>query len=188
MACQGHAEAFTELVRRHSSLVYGLCLRLTGNPVDAEDIMQETFLKVHLKLGTFRNEASFSTWLYRIASNTALMHLRRQRRRPVERPIEDCLPDFDETGTYACRDFDYSHAARADKVVEQRELARAALGFIVELPESYRVAFVLRDLQELKTKEVAAILGLEVPAVRQRVHRARLMLRDRLNRLMGVEE
>ena len=112
---------------------------------------------------------------------------RTRRSRPVERSITDFLPQFDETGTYARLDVDYSRAARADTVIEHRELARAALEFVADLPELYRAPFVLRDLEELDTEEAATILGVDVTVVRQRVHRARLMLRARLNQLMGVE-
>jgi RNA polymerase sigma-70 factor (ECF subfamily) len=149
--------------------------------------LQETFLQVHRKLDTFRREAKFSSWLYGMATNAALMSLRARRSRPAERPITDVLPPFDETGTYARLDVDYSCAARVDTVVEHRELARAALEFVADLPELYRAPFVLRDLEELDTEEAATILGVDVTVVRQRVHRARLMLRARLNQLMGAE-
>jgi RNA polymerase sigma-70 factor (ECF subfamily) len=160
---------------------------MTGSGTDAEDVLQETFLRVHRRLETYRREAKFSTWLYGIATNAALMLRRSRRSRPIERPLADYLPTFDETGTYARLDIDYSCAARADAVVEHRELARAALEFVADLPELYRAPFVLRDLEELDTEETAAILGVDVTVVRQRVHRARLMLRARLNQLIGVE-
>jgi RNA polymerase sigma-70 factor (ECF subfamily) len=181
----GDAPAFEELVQRHARTVYRVALRLTGNASDAEDVLQETFGHVHRRLAAFRGEAKFSTWLYRIAVNAALMHRRARRSRPVELPIEHYLPRFDETGTYARLDVDYSQAARADEVVERRELVRAALTFVAELPELYRVPFVLRDLEGLDTEETATLLGVEVAAVRQRLHRARLMLRARLTQLVG---
>jgi RNA polymerase sigma-70 factor (ECF subfamily) len=186
-ALAGQPTSFAQLVRRHTRTVYRVALRMTGNVADAEDVLQETFLQLHRKLDTFRREAKFSTWLYGIATNAALMHLRARRSRPMERPLDDYLPRFDEAGTYARLDVDYSCAARADAVVEHRQLARAALEFVAELPELYRVPFVLRDLEELDTEETATILGVEVTAVRQRVHRARLMLRAQLNKLVGVD-
>jgi RNA polymerase sigma-70 factor, ECF subfamily len=160
LALSGEPAAFARLVQRHTRTVYRVALRMTGNTTDAEDVLQETFLQLHRKLDTFRNEATFSTWLYRIATSAALMHLRTRRSRPIERPLEDYLPGFDETGTYARLDIDYSCAARADAVVEHRELARAALEFVAELPELYRVPFVLRDLEELDMEEAATILGI----------------------------
>jgi RNA polymerase sigma-70 factor (ECF subfamily) len=167
--------------------VYRVALRMSGNHSDAEEILQDTFVQVHRKLGQFRGAAKFTTWLYSIAVNASLMHLRSRQGRALEYPLEKYLPHFDETGTYARLDVDYSCAARSDEVVEKRELARAALQFVSELPESYRVPFILRELEELDSEEIAAILGMEVAAVRQRVHRARLMLRSRLNQLIGAE-
>jgi RNA polymerase sigma-70 factor (ECF subfamily) len=187
LALAGNPLAISELVRRHAPTVFRVALRLTGNPSDAEDVLQETFLQVHRKLDTFRRDAKFGTWLYGIATNAALMHLRARRSRSVERPLESYLPEFDATGTHARRDVDYSCAARADQVTEARQLARAALEFVAELPEHYRVPFVLRDLEELDTEETARILDLDVDVVRQRLHRARLMLRARLNELIGVD-
>jgi RNA polymerase sigma-70 factor (ECF subfamily) len=187
LARAGQPDAFAQLVRRYVRPVYRVALRMTGNAADAEDVLQETFLQAHRKFDSLRSESKFSTWLYSIATNAALMHLRTRRSRPVERPLEDYLPQFDETGTYARLDIDYSRAARVDAIVEQRELAQAALEFVAELPDLYRAAFVLRDLEDLDTEETAKILGVEVAAVRQRVHRARLILRARLNQLVGAE-
>jgi RNA polymerase sigma-70 factor, ECF subfamily len=187
LALSGKPDAFGQIVWRHARPIYRLALRMTGNEADAEDVLQDTFLQAHTKLDTFRREAKFSTWLYRIATNQALMMLRARRSRPVESGATDYLPPFDESGTYARLDVDYSCASRADSLIERHELARAALEFVADLPDLYRVAFVLRDLEELGTEETAAILGIEVTVVRQRVHRARLMLRARLNQLIGVE-
>jgi RNA polymerase sigma-70 factor, ECF subfamily len=182
----GSKGAFAELVRRHTRAVYRVALRLSGNPSDAEEILQETFLQLHRTLGAFRAEARLSTWLYRIAVNAALMHLRRQRRHEAER-LDEHLPGFDERGTLARIDIDYSVAARADRLIEARELAAAALAALANLPEAYRVPFVLRDLEDLGTEETAEILGLSVGLVRQRVHRARLALRACLTALAGGE-
>ncbi len=146
LALTGQPAAFAQLVQRHSRTVYRVALRMTGNATDAEDVMQETFLQVHRRLDTFLHEAKFSTWLYGIATNAALMHLRARRSRPIERPLADYLPRFDETGTYA-----------------------------------------RLDVEELDTEETATILGVDVALVRQRVHRARLMLRARLTKLVGVD-
>jgi RNA polymerase sigma-70 factor (ECF subfamily) len=184
-ATAGDEGAFAALVRRHAGAMYRVALRMTGNPSDAEEVLQEAFAQAHRKLDSFRGEARFSTWLYSIAVRTVLLRRRAARSRPGERPLDDYLPRFDENGTYARLDLDYSTAARADALVERRQLARAALAFVAELPELYRAAFVLRDLEELDTEETAALLGIDVATVRQRLHRARLMLRARLNELVG---
>lgn len=182
----GNGPAFSALVRRHARTLYRLALRLTGNAADAEEVLQDTFLQVHRKLGSFRGEAKFSTWLYRIALNAARMHLRARRSRIALRPIEEYLPRFDETGTHERPDVDESRAARADEVLERQELTQAALAWVAELPDLYRTAFVLRDLEGLDTAETAAILGVPIPAVRQRLHRARLIMRARLAELVGA--
>src|SRR5689334_23392041 len=104
---------FAELVRSHSRAVYRVALRLTANPSDAEEVLQDTFLQVHRHLDEFRGEAQLSTWIHRIAVNAALMHLRARRRRvEAERPLAELLPRFDDTGILARLDCDYSTAAR----------------------------------------------------------------------------
>jgi RNA polymerase sigma-70 factor, ECF subfamily len=186
-AKEGKAPAFAQLVRRHSRLVFRIALRVTGNASDAEEVMQDVFLQVHRKLEAFRGEAKFSTWLYSIVINAALMHLRARRGRALEQLLDEGVPEFDETGRHRRIDVDLSTAARADELVEHRQLARAALEFVGSLPELYRLPFVLRDLEGMESEEVAALLGIEVAALRQRLHRARLILRERLNQLIGAK-
>lgn len=180
----GDAAAFDALVTRHQDRVYRLARRLLGDASDAQDVLQETFLQVYRKLDTFRGESKFSTWLYRVATNAALMHRRWRERHPAE-SLEVYLPAFDDSGHHARRDVDYSRAARADEILEQRQLAEAAMAALERLPEIYRSVFVLRDLEELSTAETAELLDIEPAAVRQRLHRARLMLRGYLGHLVG---
>jgi RNA polymerase sigma-70 factor (ECF subfamily) len=187
LARAGDQAAFATLVRRHARTAYRTALRLTGNGGDAEEVLQEAFLRVHRGLDGFRGHSKASTWIYSIVVNSALMHLRARRRRIVEVPIESFLPRFDDTGTYARLDLDYSCAARADEIIETKELAAVALNAVAELPELYRVPFVLRDLEGLDSDETAQLLGLDAATLRQRLHRARLMLRARLNQLVGAE-
>jgi RNA polymerase sigma-70 factor (ECF subfamily) len=120
----------------------------------------------------------------RIACN-ALMHRRARRRRPVE-SLEAFLPEFDAAGRHCHTPSELQVAARADELLDRRVLAQAATSALDRLPELYRTAFVLRDLEELTTAEVADVLGVEPATVRQRVHRARLMLRGYLGALAGV--
>jgi RNA polymerase sigma-70 factor, ECF subfamily len=185
-ATAGDHAAFDSLIRRHQARVYSLALRMVGKPEAAEEILQETFLHVYQKLASFRGEAKFTTWLYRVTTNAALMHRRSGRRHEGE-SLEECLPKFDEAGRMARLDLDYGRAARADELVERTELARKALDAVAMLPETYRAVFVLRDLEELDTAETAEVLGLDVEVVRTRLHRARLMLRGYLGRLTGGE-
>ena len=186
LARAGDEASFEFLVKRYQKKVYGLGLRFLGNSKDAEEILQETFLQVSQKMDTFRGEAKFSTWLYRIATNQALMRLRANQRHAME-SLEEFLPLYNKEGRLARLDLDYGRAARADELLESHELAQKALEAIGKLPEAYRAPLVLRDLEELSTEETAKILNLEPNLVRTRLHRARLMLRGYLGHLVGGE-
>ena len=184
-AAAGDEDAFEELVTRYQARVYRLACRLIGNDVDAFDVLQETFLQVYRHLASFRGEARFSTWLYRIATNAALMHLRTRRRHPAE-SLDAYSPQFEPDGRLRRTPAELQVAARADELLDRRLLAEKAAAALARLAEPYRLAFVLRDLEEMPTAEVGEVLGLEPAAVRQRVHRARLMLREYLSELVGV--
>ena len=184
-ARSGDPAAFEALVVRYQDRVFRLARRLTGSSHDAEEVAQDTFLRVFRRLSTFRGEARFSTWLYRIATNTALM-LRRGRARRKTESLEDYLPRFDRDGRHA-RNVDHGRASRADEILDRDRLARGAQAALKRLPDLYRTPFVLRDLEEMSTAEVASVLSISADTVRQRVHRARLMLRGYLSHLVGVE-
>lgn len=185
-AAAGDGPAFEALVSRYQDRVYRLGCRLTGNDGDANDVLQETFLAVHRGLPAFRADSRFSTWLYRIATNAALMSRRARARRPTE-SLDAYLPRFDGNGRHAAEPADLRAASRADELLDRRQLAEKARAGLERLPDIYRDAFVLRDLEELTTAEVADLLGIDAAAVRQRVHRARLMLRGFLSDLVGVK-
>jgi RNA polymerase sigma-70 factor, ECF subfamily len=186
-ARSGDEGAFDALVRRYQEKVYGLALRLSGNPSDAEEILQEAFLKAYQHLAEFRGDAKFSTWLFRIATNAALM-LRRARRHRATESLEDYLPRFREDGRLARFDLVYGRAGRVDQIIERGELARQIKEAVERLPDDYRVVVELRDLEELSTEETAEILGVSPEIVSTRLHRARLMLRGYLGHLAGGEE
>ncbi len=185
-AAAGDESAFEALVGRYQGRAFRLAQRLVGLDGDPQDVLQEAFLQVFRKLAGFRGESRFSTWLYRIVANAALMQRRSRSRRPAE-SLEAYLPRFDANGLHAATPAQLQVAARADELLDQRTLAQRAREGIERLPETYRAAFVLRDLEELETAEVAVVLGLEPAAVRQRVHRARLMLRGYLGHVAGVK-
>jgi RNA polymerase sigma-70 factor (ECF subfamily) len=147
-------------------------------------VVQEGFLAVYRNLTSFRRESRFGTWLYRIVTNAALMHRRAQGRRPAE-TLEAFLPDFDAAGSLPHTPVELQVAGRIDELLDRRLLAEKAMAALDRLPDLYRSAFVLRDLEELSTAEVADVLGVEPATVRQRVHRARLMLRGYLGALAG---
>lgn len=183
-AALGDTQAFDEITIRYQARAYRLACRMVGVD-DAPDVMQEGFLSVYRNLASFRNEARFGTWLYRIIVNAALMHQRARARRPVE-SLEAFLPEFDATGRHRRAPEELQVAARADELLDRSQLADQARAALDRLPALYRSAFVLRDLEELTTAEVAEVLGVEPATVRQRVHRARLMLRGYLGALAGV--
>jgi RNA polymerase sigma-70 factor (ECF subfamily) len=181
-AVGGDDSAFEMLVSRYWARVYRLACRLTGAEADAPDAVQEAFVQAHRNLGSFRGEARFSTWLYRIATNAALMQRRARARRPAE-SLEQFLPAFDGDGVHAATVAEIAAATQVEEQIDRVRLGERVRAAVERLPDLYREAFVLRDLEELETGEVAALLDLSPAAVRQRVHRARLMLRGFLGDL-----
>jgi len=184
-AAVGDDSAFETIVQRYQARVFRLACRLTSD-TDAPDVLQDTFLQVYRHLGSFRGDSQFSTWLYRIATNAALMHRRASNRRPSE-SLEDYLPEFDADGVHKATPAELQIASRADELLDRQFLAGKARDVVARLPDLYREAFVLRDLEDMSTARVAQALGIEPAAVRQRVHRARLMLRGYLSELVGVK-
>ena len=177
-AAAGDGGAFETLVLRYQHRVFRLACRLTTD-TDAPDIVQDTFLQAYRHLDTFRGEAKFSTWLYRIATNAGLMVRRGRARRPIE-SLDEFLPRFDTDGGLEGTPDALRVACAIEEVLDQQTLARRARMAIEQLPDLYRAAFVLRDLEELPTADVAQVLGVEPATVRQRVHRARLLVRGYL--------
>jgi RNA polymerase sigma-70 factor, ECF subfamily len=184
-AAAGDGHAFEEIVARYEARVYRLACRLTSE-TDAPDVLQETFLQVYRHLPSFRGESQLGTWLYRIATNAALMLRRTRARRPAE-SLEAFMPQFDDHGVHAELPAQLHVASRADELLDRRVLAEKARAGVARLPDLYRDAFVLRDLEEMSTADVAQVLGIEPATVRQRVHRARLMLRGYLGGLVEVK-
>ena len=184
-AAAGDDHAFETIVRRYQARVYRLAGRLTSE-TDAPDVLQETFLQVHRHLPSFRGDARFSTWLYRIATNAGLMHLRARARRPAE-PLDAFLPAFDAAGRHCSTPAQLRVVSQAEELIDRQALADRAREGLSLLPDLYREAFVLRDLEEMPTADVAEVLGIEPAAVRQRVHRARLLLRGYLQAVIGAQ-
>jgi RNA polymerase sigma-70 factor (ECF subfamily) len=173
------AAAFEQLVRKHHQAVYRLALTMTKNPRDAEEVTQEAFLSVHRKLDTFRGDSKFSSWLYRVTANFALMRLRKQRRQP-QVLLDDLLPQYYENGQPQKAPSDWSE--RADRQFENKELGTKINEAIGQLPEKYRIILVLRDVENLSNEEIAHTLGMSVPAVKSILHRSRLFVREALNK------
>jgi len=176
-AREGDDRAFAELVRRYEGKIFRLAQHITQNREDAEDVLQETFLKAYEHLDQFQGQSKFYTWIVRIAVNQALMKL---RRRKTDRSVS--LDESIDTG----EDTVTREIAAWDEDPEQR-FSREELGELLDsaiesLAPSYRSVFVLRDIEELSTEETAEALGLSIPAVKSRLLRARLQLREKLTR------
>ncbi len=172
----GELGAFDELVRKYERRVFRISLHITQNEEDAEDAVQDAFLKAYQKLDSFHGDSKFYTWLVRIAVNESLMKLR--KRRPGMVSIDQEI-ETDE-GTVARDIADWG--PDPEMQYEQSELNGILKKTINGLPPGFRVVFVLRDVEGLSTEETAESLGLSVPAVKSRLLRARLQLRERLNR------
>ena len=175
----GDMSAFESLVDRHEDQVYGLALRMTRSEADAAEITQDTFLSAYQHLNEFRGEAAFGSWVHRIAANNALMRLRRQK---VVDIVSDELagPEFTERGSLADGpESDWSKRAD-DKIIED-ELGRAIQAATDALPEGYREVFLLKDVEGLSYEEISEMVGISIPAVKSRLHRARLALREAID-------
>jgi RNA polymerase sigma-70 factor, ECF subfamily len=176
-AREGDTRAFGELVRRYEGKIFRLAQHVTQNREDAEDVLQETFMKAYEHLDQFQGNSKFYTWIVRIAVNQALMKLRRRK--------SDKSVSLDETIDTG-EDTIVREIAAWDEDPEQR-FSRDELGEILDnavqsLEPPYRSVFVLRDIEELSTEETAEALDLSVPAVKSRLLRARLQLREKLTR------
>lgn len=180
-ARSGEHGAFNALVERYERRIYRLAMRMSHNPADAEEIAQETFLRAHRSLDTFEGGARFGTWLYRIAVNEALMRRRSARRKPTD-SLDELLRVRGD-GAYGRLS---PLPGAVDDLIDEKALAVAVRNALDELDDDHRAALVLRDLEELSSEEAASILGLTPATVRQRAHRARLRLRERLGPLLGT--
>ena len=173
---------FELLVTRYTSKIYGLAMRLMRNPSDAKDAVQDTFLLVYTKLSGFRSECAFGTWLYKVALNCIYMKLR-QRKHAAEDDIEDYLPKFDGHGKM--RGMVRTFGDNPERETIRQQATAAVRDAIDRLPLDYRVVLVARDIDELSAEETAEALGLTVAAVKSRLHRARLFLRQQLENRFG---
>ena len=170
-AQNGDADAFEYLYNSHCKRVYGICLRMLKDRSDAEDLTQQVFLRVFQKIGTFRGDSCFSTWLHRVTVNAVLMHLRRKR--PPELHLDDANPAF--------TDSEGPHKFGADNVsmpdtIERLSLSRA----IRRLPAGYKRLFLLHDVMGYEHGEIADLVGCSIGCSKSQVHKARKRLRHLL--------
>ena len=160
----GDANAFAILVRRHQARVYNLCLRVIGDPDDAADAAQEAFMTALRKLGQFRGDAAFTTWMHRVTVNACYDLLRKQRRQPLLRLATDDDRPEAEPGPPI--------PDHADEVVGTRD----AVAALASVPEDFRIALVLADIQDLPYEQIANVLDVPIGTVKSRVHRGRVAL------------
>ena len=162
---RGEPDAFEELYRLHASRVYNVACRFTGSQVEGEDLLQEVFVQVFKKLGSFKGESALGTWIYRLATNLCLDHVRSREGR--SRQVTDQLDDETHVRPTAA-----PRALRAERIDVERAIA--------SLPLGYRAAFVLHDVEGFEHHEVAAMLGIAEGTSKSQVHKARLRIREYL--------
>lgn len=173
----GEDEAFADLVSRYQSKIYRLAKNITQNNEDAEDVLQEAFLKAYSHLAGFQRNSRFYTWIVRIAVNEALMKLRKRRSDrtvPLDEPVD--------TGEEAVAREIAVWEDNPEQRYSHEEMQQILDDAVDELKPDFRTVFVLRDIEELSTEETAEALGISVPAVKSRLLRARLALREKLTR------
>jgi RNA polymerase sigma-70 factor (ECF subfamily) len=166
-AAAGDAAAFEQLYQQHYRRVYSLCLRMLGSPTQAEDLTQEVFLQVFRKLGSFRGDSAFTTWLHRLTVNQVLMHF---RKRGVK------LEHTSEEGDFSNVVDTPLQSTRRISMVDRLALEKA----IAELPPGYRTVFTLHDIEGYEHEEVAGLLGVSIGTSKSQLHKARMRLRELL--------
>ena len=166
-AGKGDMSAFEELYKRHNRRVYSLCLRMTQNVSEAEDLAQEVFIQLFRKIGSFRGESAFTTWLHRLTVNQVLMHFRKRSVRDEKTTEEGDTPEQVVMGT---------ENPNTMPVVDRIALDKA----IAQLPPGYRTVFVLHDVEGHEHEEIARMLGCSVGTSKSQLHKARMKLRNLL--------
>jgi RNA polymerase sigma-70 factor, ECF subfamily len=177
LAQQGDAGAFERIYRLHSRRVYTLCLRMAGNPTEAEDLTQDVFLQLFRKIGTFRGESAFSTWLHRMSVNIVLMRFRKKPK--TETSLESITNPDDESGR-SPEEFG-GPDLRLNGVIDRVALQAAIKG----LAPGYRAMFILHDVQGYKHAEIAEMFGCSTGNSKSQTHKARSQLRELLQKTLG---
>ena len=181
----GDVGAAERLVEVFGDRVYRLALRITSNTQDAEEVVQDALWTAARKIDTFKGESAFGSWLYRITANAAYQKLRSRQSKQREVSWDALLPTFDELGRVVDPTApDWS--ARVDEPALQSELRDVLQSAIEDLPADYRTAFLMHDVEGLTNPEIADTLQISLPAVKSRVHRSRLFLRQRLSQYLSA--
>ena len=165
--------------------IVNTCYRFVHNKEDAEDIAQEVFIEIYKSVMKFRKEAKLSTWIYRITVNASLMKIRSKNKDKGLVSLEEYYPKFDEDGHHAIPIIDWSK--RPEDFLLNKELKGKIEDAIDKLSEDYRITFIMKDIEGLSNDEISTILEISIPAVKSRVHRSRLFLRDELSSYLRQE-
>jgi len=174
----GNLDAYDKIVELYQNRIYALSFNLMRNQMDAQDVAQEVLLTLFKKIHTFQGKSAFSSWVYRITLNSSYMKLRSKKKEP-KISIDELLPSFNSTGFQQEKIQDWSENTESLLFInETREVINKAVGL---LPEKEKVVFLLRDVEGLSTEKVSEVLDLTIPAVKSRLHRARLFLRKKLS-------
>lgn len=168
-AAAGEIGAFEELYKRHHARVYALSLRMTGNAAEAEDLTQDAFIQLHRKVGSFRGESAFTTWLHRMTVNIVLMHFRRRQVRDEKVTDDGELPDQIELGT---------HNPLKMPIIDRLAIEAA----LTKLPRGYRSIFLLHDVEGYEHEEISRMLGIAVGTSKSQLHKARMKMRRLLQK------
>lgn len=166
------------LIEAYGDRVYRLALRITGSREDAEEAAQDAVWTIARKIDTFKGDSAFGSWLYRVAANAAYQKVRSRKAKAREIALEDVLPAIEDNGRHFEPMDDWS--PRVDDGAVQAELRRVLEEAIETLPPDYRTALVLHDIEGMSNPDIGEALGISLPAVKSRIHRSRLYLRQRL--------
>ena len=173
----GNLDAYDKIVNIYQKRIYGLSFNLTRSQMDAQDVTQEVLLTLFRKINMFQGKSAFSSWVYRITLNASYMRLRSKKKEP-NISIDDLMPSFNGAGFQQEKIQDWSE--NTESLMFENETRKIISNAVDLLPEKEKVVFLLRDVEGLSTEKTGEILGLTVPAVKSRLHRARLFLRKKL--------
>ncbi|MEE9258089.1 MAG: sigma-70 family RNA polymerase sigma factor [Nitrospinaceae bacterium] len=175
---EGNFEFFEELAQLYQKKIYALSFNLTRNPMDAQDVTQEVLLTLFKKINTFQGKSAFSSWVYRITLNATYMKLR-SKKKEQSISLDDLLPSYNGAGFHQDKIQDWSEST--ESLLFTKETRSVIQKAVDQLPDKEKVVFLLRDVEGLSTERVSEILDLTIPAVKSRLHRARLFLRKKLS-------
>ncbi len=174
----GKLEAFDQIVENYQRKIYALAFNMTRNQMDAQDVTQEVLLSIYRKIDTFQGRSAFSSWVYRITLNASYMKLRNRKKEQYV-SLDEFMPAFNNAGFQNEKVTDWSE--NTESLLFSNETKGVIEKAVDQLPEKEKVVFILRDVDGLSTEKVGEILDLTVPAVKSRLHRARLFLRKKLS-------